>query len=129
VIEHHILTPTFRLMTGCAVGAELAAMNVLGAMAAVAVVRQFLFCDDAGVASMAIDLLVFADECEFRIAIVFESAGLPSLRVVAALAFLSETRCMAILGSVTAIAVLGNFVLHAACLVTAQAIYVGVRAL
>ena len=129
VIEGDIDTPAFRLMALLALNAEFSAVHVLCAVAVVALPAKFLLRNVGGVAAMAIDVDVFAGESELRVAIVIEAARFPRRAVVALFAIRAQSAGMIVFAAMTAVAVFGNFVLHAPGLVTRQAIDVGVNAL
>ena len=122
VIERDIDSPPFRLVALFAILAELARMNVLRAMAAVACRAELLLADESRMTGMAIYFDVFAGERKFCIAVVIELLRLPSMRIVAFAAILSHARGVIIVGGMAAVAVLRNLVLHPAGLMTRSAI-------
>src|ERR1700722_7869720 len=122
VIKYDVGAPGFLAVAGFATALELAAVRVFAAVAARAVLRQFLGCDRSGVTGVAIDLGVRADQREFVLPGMVVVLHLPVIIVVAVLAFLAESRRVRIIGLMAAIAVLRDLVLVIAAAVAGEAI-------
>jgi hypothetical protein len=126
VIERDIGAPTFRSMTLLAIFSEMAAMHILRSMTVVARCAQLLFPDFGGMAGVAVDACVFSRERKLGIARVIELVRLPCARIVAFSAVHTESRCVEVVGRMTAVTLLRQRVLHAAGFVAFQAIDTGV---
>src|SRR5438045_367933 len=84
-------------VAGDAVRAELAEVDVAGAMAAHTVFRQRLVRHGRGVTGMTVDLLMAADQLPFAVARVIEGRWLPLLVAVALAAFLTQAQRVRVL--------------------------------
>jgi hypothetical protein len=128
VIEHDVGAPGLLAMTGFASALELAAVRVLTAMAACAILGQLLACNRCGVAGVAIDLGVRAEQRKLVLPGMIVIRYLPALVVVAIAALRAESRRVRIIGLVAALAVLRNLVFVIAAAMTGDAVDLVVHA-
>ena len=122
MVEVDVAVPVFLRMAGIAGRLEFDAMRVGGTMAGDAVGAQFLLGRDRGVAGVAIELLVHADQRKLGARQVIIGHRLPDQIFMAIVALLPEAPGVRIVSLVAAVAVLGNLVLHVAAAVAADTI-------
>src|SRR5216684_3893908 len=111
MIECHVGPPRNLAMTGFAPAVDLAAMRVFAAMAAHAVLGEFLRVHRCGMADVAVNLGVRALQREFGFRGVIIGHGLPPVVVMAVLALDAEAEGVSIISLVAAVAVLRDLVL------------------
>src|SRR4029077_9545479 len=114
VIKAHAGAPAHRRVALIAFLAEMARVHVVRPVAAHALGGQLLGGDARGMAAMARDLLVAADEGPGGVARVIEARGLPLLAAVTGAAVLAEPQGMRVLRLVTAEALARQLVLEIA---------------
>ena len=102
--------------------AELAAMRILGAMTIDALLAQFLCRCHGAVAGMAVELGVHALQGEIVACRVIQIRYAPLLIVVAIAAFRAEAGGVRVVGTMAAVAILGNLVLIIAAAMTGAAV-------
>lgn len=122
VIEAHGDAPTLGNMATVALHSELPRVHVGAAMTADAIVTQLLSGDICGMAGVAIDLRVGAEQLEMPVGGVIETGLLPALAVMAARTLRAEPARVRILCLVATVAILGHRVLHASARMAARTI-------
>src|ERR1700684_973286 len=109
-------------MAGLAAALDLAAMWILAAMAVDTVLAELLLGGRRAVAGVTGDLGVRADEPELVAPEMIVVDRLPSIVIVAVLAFAAKAPGVRVVGPMAAVAVLWNLFLVVAAAMTGQAV-------
>lgn len=122
MIEFYVGFPGFIAMARFAVVFQSSAVHVVGTMAAAAILAQLLCFSNAGVAGVAVEPGVHAQQCKFGFGQMIVFRLVPGVIVVATGAVRAETQCMRVVRTVASRAVLGQLVLEIRLLMTGTAV-------
>lgn len=128
MVEHQVAVPVLLAVAGIATLLQRTTVRLVGPMAGGAVALEFLLLDDGGMADMAAELGVHADEREPGLDGVIVVDRLPLFIAVAGLALHAQAHRVRIVRLVAAVTLPGQFVLEVAAAVAGGTVKLRVAA-